>query len=106
MWVAISGDMFIVLGITYLAYILVGSHHLIPPDGKGWLALLVIGFVTSVMLEWVARALGLWSYGPLMPTLRIFNETIGLSPLIQITVLPALSVHFATRRIRANRSGR
>jgi hypothetical protein len=102
MWGAILGDVLIVLGITYLAYALAGPHHLIPLDRKGWFTLFVIGFVASVFLEWIARFLGLWTYGPLMPTLRIFDETVGLSPIIQVTILPALSVYLATRRITAS----
>lgn len=98
MWGAIIGDVLIVLGVTLLARLTVGSQHLLPPDRRGWAALLGVGFAASVFLEWLARALALWEYSSLMPTLTFFGYTVGLSPVVQITILPALSVYLAVRR--------
>ncbi len=93
---AILGDGVIVLGVALAAHLVVGSERLLPPDGMGWLVLLSIGFVAGVMLEWAALALGLWSYKPAMPTLKVGGRRVGLAPILQITLLPALSVYLAT----------
>ncbi len=95
MWGAIFGDVLIVLGIVFAAALLVGATHLKPLDGKGWAALLCAGFIASVLLEWAAQMLGLWDYSNLMPTLTLFGYTVGLSPIIQVTTLPAASIFFA-----------
>jgi hypothetical protein len=54
--------------------------------------------VASVGLEWAAQALDLWGYSDLMPTLTVLGHTVGLSPVVQVTTLPALSAWLATRR--------
>jgi uncharacterized membrane protein YhaH (DUF805 family) len=98
MWGAIAGDVVITLGVAFGAAVLVGVRRLTPPDRPGWAALLGVGFVASVGLEWAAQALGLWGYSDLMPTVTVFGHTVGLSPIVQVTVLPALAVWAATRR--------
>jgi len=95
---AVVADGFIVLAVTSIAARLDGKSHLAAPDAKGWLALLSIGLAAGVFLEWVARVLNLWNYGPLMPTLSVAGVTVGLAPIVQMTLLPALSVWLATRR--------
>ena len=100
MWGAILGDGLIVLGIARLAQLLAGSRHVWPPDVHGWVTLLVVGFVASVGLEWIARAFDLWGYSDLMPMLVVAGHPVGLSPIVQVTLLPALSVYFASQRIR------
>lgn len=99
MWGAIFGDVVIVLGVVLGAVLLVGARRVAPPDTLGWVALLGVGFVASVGLEWAAQALELWGYSNLMPTLSIFGHTVGLSPVVQVTALPAASVALATGRI-------
>lgn len=98
MWGAIFGDVLIVLGVVFLAGRLAGHRRLMPLDARGWTALLAVGFVASVVLEWLARVLDLWDYSDLMPTLTLLGHTVGLAPMVQITLLPALSVYLATRR--------
>lgn len=97
MWGAIFGDVLIVLGVVLGAVLVVGANRLRPPDRLGWAVLLGVGFVASVGLEWAAQALGLWGYSDLMPTLTVLGHTVGLSPVVQVTTLPALSVWLASR---------
>jgi hypothetical protein len=97
MWSAILGDVLIVFGVVFAAAVFVGFSHLDPPDGKGWGALLAVGLAVGVALEWAARSLGLWSYGPAMPTLEIAREAVGLSPILQVLLLPAASVYLGSR---------
>lgn len=103
MWGAILGDVVIVLGVVLGAVLLVGARRVAPPDAVGWATLLGVGFVASVGLEWAAQALGLWGYSDLMPTLTVLGHTVGLSPIVQVTTLPALSVWGATRRVARTR---
>lgn len=97
MWGAIVGDVVIVLGVAALAGLVVGGAHLAPPDVRGWAALLLVGFVAAVFLEWAAQALSLWGYSALMPTITVLGHTVGLSPVVQVTLLPAASVYLAMR---------
>jgi hypothetical protein len=98
MWGAIAGDIVITLGVALGASLLVRARHLDPPGRPGWAALLGVGFVASVGLEWGAKALGLWGYSDLMLTVTVLGHTVGLSPIVQVTALPALAVWLATRR--------
>jgi hypothetical protein len=98
MWGGIAGDVVIVLGVVGLSRLAVGAGPLLDLSLKGWVALLGVGFVASVALEWAARALGLWGYTSWMPTLTIGGRAVGLSPIAQVTALPALSVALALRR--------
>lgn len=97
MWGAIIGDVLIVLGVVLLAYFIAGKRWIAPPDARGYLVLFIIGLAAAIFLEWLARALNLWEYSDLMPTLTVFGYTVGLSPIIQVTVLPAASVFAAYR---------
>lgn len=96
MWGAIVGDVGIVLGVAALARLAVGDKALTLMSARGWTALLALGFVASVLLEWLARVLNLWGYTEHMPTITLFGHTVGISPIVQITILPALSVAVAT----------
>lgn len=97
MWGAIFGDVLIVLGVGAVCVLLVGHRALSPPTRCGWTALIGVGFVASIALEWLARTLSLWGYSAWMPTITVLDHTVGLSPIVQITTLPALSIYLATR---------
>ena len=94
---AILGDVVIVMVVLALACCTAGAVHVAPPNGRGWMALLGFGFIAGVVLEWIARQLDWWSYNELMPTLSVWGEAIGLSPVAQVALLPALSVYLGTR---------
>ncbi|MFB6273596.1 MAG: hypothetical protein ABEL51_11950 [Salinibacter sp.] len=94
---AILGDVLIVLGVTGVAALCMGRRSVLCATWNGCAAMLAAGLVTAIGLEWIARMLDWWTYNDLMPTLRVFGETVGLSPVAQITLLPALSVLLAAR---------
>lgn len=98
MWGAIIGDVGIVLGVVALSQLIVGASALRQMLGRGYAVLLAVGFAAGVGLEWAARSLGLWEYSMWMPTITVLGYTVGLSPIVQITILPALSVVFTHRQ--------
>lgn len=98
MWGAIAGDVVIVLAIVTIAFMVIGEAHLNPPDVRGWLVLISTSIIASIVLEWAALCLELWDYSALMPTLDVFGFSVGLSPIVQITLLPSLSIWLAFRQ--------
>jgi len=95
MWAAIIGDVFIVLGLWKITTSIFPSINFAQSNFKNYLYLIVISFLASVVLEWAAKYLELWTYSDLMPILVIFDYEVGLSPIMQITFLPALSVYLS-----------
>ncbi|MGH8690465.1 MAG: hypothetical protein ACREUS_05490 [Burkholderiales bacterium] len=59
------------------------------------------GTLYTALSEWTNTTLFRWSYSELMPTIAFGGGEIGLSPLLQWLVVPALSLYLAriTRRI-------
>jgi len=92
MWAAVIGDVLIVLGLWKITELIFSSSNFDKPKLKDYLFLIVTSFIASIILEWTAKYLGLWTYSDLMPILVIFKYEVGLSPIIQITFLPALSI--------------
>lgn len=97
---AVLADVLLVLGVFYGAALLVGRRPVEPPDALGWCALLGIGLIFGLLVEWAARSLNLWRYGPLMPTVNVFGAAIGLAPIVQMLLIPPLSVRIAMGRGR------
>ena len=91
---AIAGDVLIVLGVVAASWLSLGRSVPALLSSRGWITILALGLVAGVLLEWFARALDLWSYSVLMPTLIVAGETVGLAPIIQVAVLPAASLYF------------
>lgn len=67
MWGAIAGDVVIVLGVVGLARLAIGTGPMVRPSPQGWMALLAVGLVASVGLEWAACG----GYTSWMPTITI-----------------------------------
>jgi hypothetical protein len=98
MLAATVADVFLVLAVVRSAAWLAGKSSFATAEAKGWAALLGIGLTAGILVEWAARGLMLWNYGALMPALHLGGVTVGLAPIAQMTLLPALSVWLATRR--------
>lgn len=97
MWAAIFGDILIVLGLWKITTMLLSTINFYRPKITGYAVLLFISFITAIFLEWIAIVFGLWEYDPSMPTLIIGNHRVGILPMLQITILPALSIFVADR---------
>ncbi len=61
----------------------------------------VVGLVITVVIELFATRLGRWTYAPSMPTVL----GVGLSPLLQWSVLPPLSLLVLSRLVPTVASG-
>jgi len=95
MWAAVFGDILIVLGLWQGLIKLFQSTELLKKASLKYLLLLILSFVASIFLEWMALYLELWEYDSSMPSLYLFEYKVGLTPILQITFLPALSVYLA-----------
>lgn len=95
MWAAIIGDVFIVLGIWKLTRLFLPESRFSTLFSKDFFAAFGISILASVFLEWMAIILDLWGYSVWMPTILILGHEIGLSPIVQISFLPALSIYLA-----------
>jgi len=106
MMAAIAGDVVIVMGVAFLAFQLTGAAALNKPTVIGWGVLAGVGFLVGVVLEWISQVLRLWGYNPWMPTIPVLGYEVGLLPVLQITVLPAISVYSSTcsRKLHPSRS--
>ncbi|MEX2463388.1 MAG: hypothetical protein WD513_03790 [Balneolaceae bacterium] len=97
MWGAVFGDILIVLALWKITATAVPSLNYLQPNGKSYLYLIVLSFAASIFLEWMAIALNLWEYSDAMPVVTVFDYEVGLSPIVQITLLPAASIYLADR---------
>lgn len=97
MLAATAGDVAINLGVGAVAERLVGREAVRRSTPTGTAALLSVGLAAAAGLEWAAQRLSLWSYTDRMPTARVAGRDVGLLPVVQVTVLPALSSWAAQR---------
>lgn len=91
---AIVGDVLLVLAIWRVA------RWMQPSAKVPFFSLVLLGIVVGLVIEWGARSLGLWDYAPAMPILQVGRHEIGLSPIVQMAVLPLLSVALSARDLR------
>ncbi len=98
MWAAIIGDVFIVLGLWKITERIFSATNFFESNLKDYLYLSGVSFIASVVLEWGAKYFELWTYSNMMPIVSLFNYEVGLSPIIQITFLPALSVYLSNSK--------
>ena len=94
---ATAGDVLINLGVTAAAERVAGRDAVRRLTPRGTAALLGVGLVAAVGLEWGAQRLGLWRYTERMPTVRVAGHDVGLLPVAQVATLPVLSVWMVQR---------
>lgn len=89
---ATLGDGVIVLGLFGLgALVFRDTRWFIPPRIGRYAAMVVVGIVVQVMLEWVmVYRLQRWNYGPRQPIVPLLG--IGIFPILQPVVLLPLSL--------------
>lgn len=89
---AIVGDVLITGLLVAGTAALTGSGPLLDIALGPLALLLLLSAGTSLLLEWAARRLDLWRYHPAMPTIHLLGLEVGLSPLLQVSLLPAASL--------------
>jgi len=82
MWAAIFGDIFIRYGPMERNYFAGAKCSILISRIEGYTILLVLSFMASIFLEWLAINFYLWQYTPAMPSITIFNYEVGLSPIL------------------------
>ena len=97
MWSAVFGDILIVLALWKITVFAVPFINYDNPDSKSYFILILISFAASILLEWIAIVLDLWEYSDAMRVITVFGYEVGLSPILQITFLPAASIYLADR---------
>jgi hypothetical protein len=97
------GDLLIALSALVVALVLVGDEAW--PRRRFWRvagAALVLGVAYTVFSEWLNVAVrASWAYSERMPVIRLPGFDIGVSPLLQWIVVPAIA--FAAARRGAGR---
>lgn len=92
-----GGDVLIALSALTLALIAVGTKSW-PADSHRWVMLvtLALGVGYTIFSEWLNVIVrSSWTYSPLMPVVPILN--VGLSPLLQWTVVPFVALCLARK---------
>ena len=92
---AIAGDFVLSLVVIYVAVFLAGAKPPITVTATLLKATLVIGALVGLGAECIARAYEFWQYSTRMPVVRVGNVTVGLVPVLQMIILPALSLVLA-----------
>lgn len=92
---ATLGDALYTLGAFALVSAFKGGHEWLGRVGmRDCLALVAVGFFLALFVEYKALAFGRWAYLPEMPIIPILN--VGLTPVVQMSILLPLSVLVAS----------
>ena len=88
-----GGDLLIAVAAIALALIMCGNRHW--PTRRFWpvaAVTLVLGIAYTFFSEWLNIVVRKsWAYSDLMPVIDVFGFHVGLSPLLQWIVIPALA---------------
>lgn len=100
---ATAGDVAITLTAFYLASLIARSRFwFLSAHRKPTIVWFAVGVLLTIGLElYATRLVGRWSYGPLMPIVPILR--IGLAPLLQWLLIPAVLLFLMNRHFRGMR---
>ncbi|MEN9405480.1 MAG: hypothetical protein RLY47_439 [Candidatus Parcubacteria bacterium] len=88
---ATLGDVgYVLLGVMLLSLFKHSLAWLDAPARNDYIFLTAVGFLIAVFVEYKGLMLGKWTYLPAMPIVPLLR--IGLSPLLQMTLLLPASV--------------
>lgn len=95
---AAAGDVAIILGICAIGTLASGDlAWSLSGKWNVYVTSSVLGLVYATLLERLALAEGRWSYADAMPLVPLFG--VGLLPLLQMVLLPPLSIWLGRRWI-------
>jgi hypothetical protein len=99
---AASGDLLIFLLLYFFGVLFFhrDCYWLIRNNKVKFMFVSFLGIVVSVVIEKLALSFGRWSYNSLMPIVPVLN--VGLTPVLQMIILPVVSIVFAKRVIDNN----
>ena len=96
-----GGDLLIAVAAIALALIMCGNRHW--PTRRFWpvaAVTLVLGIAYTFFSEWLNIVVRKsWAYSDLMPVIDVFGFPVGLSPLLQWIVIPALAFWRCRRKV-------
>lgn len=92
---ATMGDAAATVILTAVTAAVLGPAHVQSLRMEGGRFLLGTGFVAGIIFESSARRLDLWRYKEPMTMIRVAGLHVGLAPVLQMTLLPALAVGIA-----------
>ena len=98
LYATIGDVLYVLLGVLLVALIKRSFAWLESPHPAEYVALAIIGAFISIMVEYKGLYLGRWEYLSTMPLAPFFE--IGLSPLVQMTILLPLSVWIGSRFVK------
>jgi len=101
------GDILIALSTLTIALIAVGESSW--PERRFWAVVAIAtacGLAYAIFSEWLNVVVrGTWAYSDLMPVIPLVGFNVGLSPVLQWLVLPAVAFTFARRMIAGSING-
>ena len=101
-FVASLGDAIMILVIFFtVAFLLRNKNWIFSLTSLNVIITLTVGFIIAVIVERLALADNMWSYSELMPIIP-FN--VGLSPILQMLVLPLLVFKLTKNKLLNGRS--
>ncbi len=93
---ATLGDIaYSIVAIILISLFKRNTEWLKQPSKHDYLVLASIGFLIALFVEYKALALGRWFYLSSMPIIPILH--VGLSPILQMTLLLPLSIYIISR---------
>lgn len=93
---ATAGDVVIFLIIfAFMSLLLRDMRWIVKDKAMPLVLVTILGFIFSVVVEKYALATGRWGYSELMPIIPFIE--VGLSPVLQLTILVPLSAYITRR---------
>lgn len=99
---AVLGDVVAALLVGYIGALIVSKKSAAEAATKMLGVMFVVGGLIGLTMEWAARLAHRWEYTARMPVIQFGTVTVGLVPVLQMALLPAISLALA-KRFRAGR---
>lgn len=97
-WATLGDVGYVLAAVLIISIFKRGLSWLAQPHIYDYAGLAMLGFCIALFVEYKALAFGKWAYTAAMPIVPLLH--VGLSPLVQMTILLPLSVYFAATLLR------
>ncbi len=95
LYATIGDVVYVLIGVLLVSLFKRSFAWFDTPNRGDFIALAVIGFLIALFVEYKGLMLGRWVYTDAMPIVPLLN--VGLSPLVQMTILLPLSVWISSK---------